>query len=563
MGEEQKNYQDIDTQRWKSMLFWLAYMEREDLVRLFIMGVLFSVFSLVTPLGTQALVNTFLFTGLLQPVIVLVGAIFIGLLIATAFRLVQVYMVELLQRRVMVRTTYEISKKITRSDPRFLHAENGLELVNRAFDIEAIQKAISGLLVEGVALVLQMSVGLIILGMYHEVFILFDFIFVVSIFLLIKLAGFGGAKTSILNSKKKHDLVAWLESLVAKRALLNHPDAEALAEAKTNYKIKKYLDTREGFYTIFFRQIISTHVIQVLASVSLLGVGGYLVIANEITVGQLVAAELIISAILYSLMKVQKQMEDFYNLVSGLDKVGELLEIPQIAKRQGFRHIFKRQPSIEMQQVTYRAGNQFYKSMPLSFKLDSGEHLVIVGRHGVGKSRLLEAINAASAPDTGVVKIDGVDVKSLATDTLRKQILFVSGQQFLPGSLIDNLTFGDYSHDAKAITAALEKAKLLEVIEAFGHGLDIEIKPNGFPLSPGQRVQLACARCFLLQPKVILADLGFDVLDKQLRDYLLSVMLGAQEDWTVIATSYQDDVIKKFQVKLNLDDFRLEGERKV
>lgn len=86
----------VDENRWKETLYWLYQFEKKDLALIIVFGVFYSIFSLVTPIGVQTLVNTFLFTGLLQPVLVLVAAIFVGLAIASIFRVVQVYLIELL-----------------------------------------------------------------------------------------------------------------------------------------------------------------------------------------------------------------------------------------------------------------------------------------------------------------------------------------------------------------------------------------------------------------------------------------------------------------------------------
>jgi putative ABC transport system ATP-binding protein len=539
--------------RWKSMLFWLSYMERYDLLRLLVLGLLFSIFSLVTPLAMQTLVNTFLFTGLIQPIIVLVAAIFVGLVVASFFRVLQVHVVELLQRRLMVRSTFEISKKVTRSDPRFLQAKNGMELVNRAFDIEAVQKSSTGLLIDGTALILQTVLGLSILALYHEVFILFDVVFVFAVYALIKLVGFGGTPASIYNSKKKHELIAWLESLVSKRLLLNHPGAEALAEAKTHEYIASYIESREKFYRIFFKQILTTHVLQILASVGLLGLGGYLVVENQLTVGQLVAAELIVSGILFSLTKFQKHLEDFYNLVSGLDKVGELLEIPQGSRRQGFNHQFAEGPAIEFQNVVFAERHTGVHCQPISKKVPRRGHLVVRGPHGSGKSRLLEAVNGVYYLEEGTIKIDGIDIRTLSTDALHSQMLYVNTQQFLPGTLLDNLTFGLEGHDPRDIASALDRVGLSGSIATQGEGYLLEVNSSGYPFSPSQRVQLALARCLLLKPKIILVDQGFDIIDKPVRDKLLPYFLAEDAPWTLVATSYQAEIVTKFKNVLELE----------
>jgi putative ABC transport system ATP-binding protein len=314
--------------KWKALLSWLVFAERKDLVLIFVFGVLFSIFSLVVPIGVQTLVNTFLFTGLLQPILVLLSAIAVGLILAAIFRMSQIHLIEILQRRLMVRIAYEIGRKIKRADSKFLHQENGTELVNRTFEVEKLQKSVSSLLTEALALLIQSVVGFALLSAYHLFLFVFCLIFAMGLYAVLVPLGASALHRNIKNSTAKHELVAWLESLISKKHLLNHSSAESWADSKIHSFISKYIQTRENFFILLFYQLIGLHGLQVISSVGLLGVGGYLVVQNQLSVGQLIAAELIVTSILFSVTKLQKQLEDFYDLSSSLEKINQLLEVP-------------------------------------------------------------------------------------------------------------------------------------------------------------------------------------------------------------------------------------------
>ena len=541
------------------MMAALGLIEKKELIRIAVVGVFFSIFSFVTPISMQALVNTFLFAGLLQPILILVLAIFVGLVISSGFRLLQVFLVELLQRRIMIRSIYEASKKINHSDPQFFSFAHGTELVNRALDLPVVQKSAAGLIIDGLSIVLQIVIGLSILAFYHEFFIFFDLVFLACIFVLVKYIGFKGVHTSIYNSKKKHQLVAWLETLVGKRQLLDNPSAEKLAEAKTLAYIEDYLYTREKHWKIVFAQIVGTHVIRIFTSVLLLGLGGYLVITNQITVGQFVAAELIISGILYSVKTLDDKLESFYDLAAGLDKVGELLQIPVVESNKGFPVDLPAHPCLQIENLHLIGDNKYGAKRAINGKLPSGSHLVVTGGHGSGKSRLLQLISGMNMSESGQLLLDNIPIKNIQHASLKGQVLFIDDTQFLQGSVFENMSLGRSDFSPHQVKEALDRVGFFSSAAALAdQGLELEILPSGYPLSSGQRVLLALARCLLHQPKIVLIDQGLDVLDPQSLNLALSLLIAGEQNWTVVATSYQEKIVASFDYKLDLDTRKMQ-----
>ena len=139
--------------------------------------------------------------------------------------------------------------------------------------------------------------------------------------------GRGAVSSGIDESKMKYKLTAWLEDLMrCQRAFKTGGGAE-FAVDRANLLTANYLSSRRSHFSILFRQITFVLALQAIAGTVLLGGGGWLVIRGQLSLGQLVAAELIVTTILTSLAKLGKHLEGFYDVVASVDKLGALIDL--------------------------------------------------------------------------------------------------------------------------------------------------------------------------------------------------------------------------------------------
>ena len=192
---------------------------------------------------------------------------------------------------------------------------------------------------------------------------------------------------------------------------------------------------------------------------------------------------------------------------------------------------------------------------PITLKLESGESLAIQGKQGSGKSNLLQSLCGSHQIAKGVIRLDGLDVRMIHSRALREQLVYVNTGGFLPLTILENLTYGREEFSLEQVKQSLEQVGLLKVLESHREGLFLKVNSHGFPLSPGQRIQLALARCLLFQPKIIVIDQGFDFISDELRNKLLKTLLDKNQKWTVISTTMHDEVAKHFSKILNLDRY--------
>ena len=287
---------------------------REYFGMVFIYAILISVLTLATPISVQSVVNTFALGPYLQPLIILSVLLFILLLFLGLVKSLQYLLVEYMQRQIIAK----ISSAMIYG---YIHKEskdvNTLTMANRFFEIMLIQKSLAYLLTDLIAVFLQTVIGLILISLYHPFFIFLGLITLISAFSFVYLIGRYGLETAVNESSAKHRLAEYIESLVLKSDRVEKD--KAINEG--NRQIVDYLENRKSHFYYLFTQNILFMTLYAFLNAILLSLGGYLVIQGQLSVGQLVAAEIVLNGILYHFLYAKKYLEAFYDLFASTEKV--------------------------------------------------------------------------------------------------------------------------------------------------------------------------------------------------------------------------------------------------
>ncbi|MDO9240292.1 MAG: ABC transporter transmembrane domain-containing protein, partial [Methylicorpusculum sp.] len=285
-------------------LIAMVKVEQKDLWRVVLLAGASGLLSLATPAAVQSLVNTVALGGMMQPLTVLSFMLFIFLTFYGAVSILQSYIVELIQRRVFVRMAADLAYRLPRVKWSVYDEKNGAELVNRFFDVLTVQKAGAFLMLDGFSMALQSTIGLFVLAAYHPTLMLFDALVVSWLAFVIFIQGRKGVSTSINESIAKYEVVAWLETLARNGHMFKFSGGPELAKERTDKLAYEYLNSRKAHYGILLNQHISLYALYAVAGTALLAVGGLLVMEGQLSLGQLVAAELIVSGVLLSFSKL-------------------------------------------------------------------------------------------------------------------------------------------------------------------------------------------------------------------------------------------------------------------
>jgi putative ABC transport system ATP-binding protein len=297
---------------------------RADIVTVGLYAACVGLFALATPIAVQAVVSTLEFGTVLQPLVVLVVLLLSCLSFASVIKALKAWVVEMLQRRMFLHTVAAAAYRLPRADVALLRAPGRTQLVHRFFELFAVQKATASLLLSRIDVVLAGSVGMLVLAFYHPVLLAFDVALILCLLTVVFLLGRGGLPSSIEEFTYKYEMAAFLTELARSGYVFRDPGGAAYANERIDELASKYLHARAAHFSIVLRQIIGALVTQVLASGGLLALGGWLVIERELTLGQLVAAEPIVTSVASTMTDLGKHIETYYDLVTGLHKLEAL-----------------------------------------------------------------------------------------------------------------------------------------------------------------------------------------------------------------------------------------------
>jgi ABC-type bacteriocin/lantibiotic exporter with double-glycine peptidase domain len=508
--------------------------DRHEILLAVVFAVGVGLLSLATPVAVQALVNTFALGGLLQPLIILSLLLFVFLAFSGALRVLQTYVVEIIQRRIFVRVLGDLAYRLPRLRSEVMDRSHGTELVNRFFDVLTVQKVSAVLLLDGVAVVLQTLIGLLVLAFYHPLLLAFDTLLVSAIAFIVLVLGRGGERTAIAESKAKYAAAGWLEEIARNPIAFKLHGGARLALERADLRGFDYLTARSAHFSVVLRQTIGSVALQAIAGTALLAVGGDLVIEGQLTLGQLVAAELIVSTVLASFAKFGKQLENFYDLLAAVDKLGHVVDQPLEPAGGLALSPDPHAASLRIHdlQFTYPDGTTVFSGFNLAVR--AGERLAVVGGHGSGKSTLGALLFGLRTADAGRIELNGINIRDLRFESLRRYVAIVTDAEIIEDTVLENLRMGRTDISIVEVRQALDGVTLLDEILDLPDGLHTVLGHAGTPLSFGQTQRLALARALVGRPNLVVVDGILDRMEPAVQEKVCDYLFAPAAPWTVL-----------------------------
>ena len=538
---------------WRRFL-QLLRPEASDMVTIVVYGAAGAVLTLAVPLTVDALISNLTFGTLLTPLVVLVGVLLGCLVLQGLLRALQVYVAEVIERRIFVRVAGDLAWRVPRVQINAFDRRSGPELLNRFFDTITLQKSSSKLLLAVTNIVLQSGVGMTVLAFYHPFLLVFVLLLLVAVVVLVFGLGFRGVRTSIAESVAKYEVAAWLQELGRHTTAFCTQGGAEFARERTNDLCRDYVTARKSHFRIWFRQVCSSLMLQILASTAVLAIGGWLVIDMQLTTGQLVASELIVTAVVANLTKLGDVLKDFYDVCASSDKLGHLIDLP--LEPQGGEDMPNGEGlAIGLQKLGCGVPDNPHSLSEFDLAVAAGERVALVGTPGGSASYLLDVLFGLRTPTHGHVTLDGLDLRQLRLAPMRDQIALVHGTEIVEGTVLENLRFGRAAIGAEAVRNALQAVDLWDEVLKLPQGLSTPLTTRGNPLSSSQASRLMIARAILGGPRLLMLDGALDVLQERVRQLVLSHLFDRSHRWTVLVVTQMPDVIAACDRRFDVDNF--------
>jgi ABC-type bacteriocin/lantibiotic exporter with double-glycine peptidase domain len=515
-------------------LMGILRLERRDVFMIFAFAFGTGLLSIVTPAAIEALVNVVAFGVLLWPVIVLALVMLAFLLFAALLRAMQVVVVEYLQRRIFTRTAHDFAVRFAKAEIDSFDGRNPTDIVNRFFEVASEQKALATLLVEGTGVVMITVVGMAVLSFYHPYLLTFAVVMIVLIVFLLGVLGLGGVRTAITESYAKFDVAGWLEEIAKCPHTFRFGRGGSVAIDRATALTSHYIDCRRQHFRVVWRQTVFALVLEAVGSTVLLGLGGWLVISRQLTLGQLVAGELIVALVLTAISKSGKYLEIFYDLQASLDKLGVIEELP-LEPAEGERLPDRDEPMRVVAEIHRNGRTKRLEAQP-------GQRIAVTGTSGCGKTFLLETLALLRVPREGLLEFDGIDARSLHRAAARLRIALVGRAETFAGTVAENIRVGRDELSAADVREALQMVGLHDRIARLPQGVATPLGSDGLPLSTNEILRLSIARAIAGRPRLLLIDGLLDGLDMHDCPELVASLFVRDTPWTLVVVTARDAI---------------------
>ena len=487
----------------------LLKLESADIWTVVLFALVSGVLGLATPLAVESLVNVVSWGTYLQPLVVLAVILLASLGLSGVLRVLQTVVVEIIQRRQFVRIVGDLAHRFPRAKRDYLKNYYPRELANRLFDIMTIQKATAVLLLDGVSIALTTCLGMVLLAFYHPFLLGFNIVLLFTMISITWILGRGGIRTSIDESVAKYEIVHWLQDVISFPGAFKINGGEDLAVEKANSLAAEYLEARESQFRVVIRQVAFAIGLQVLASTALLGLGGWLVIGGQLTLGQLVASELVVTVVVGAFAKAGKSLEKFYDLMAGIDKVGYLLDIP-VDPRRGRLSVDDTACSLEWSDLGLQAGAN--KRSISAGKIPAGSSLAVTGNDLISKSLFIESLTGLVTPESGIVTVAEMDATQAAAAGKGRLVAVANRIEVFHGTIAENVELGRVGIGEDRIREVLKAVGLWNVVHQLDNGVSTQLKTGGYPLSEDQIARVMLARAIAARPRMVVIDGLLDAL---------------------------------------------------
>ena len=513
----------------------IAFLKPEygDVKTILIFSIVIGLLSLTTPLAVEAVVNTIAFGRYLQPLIVLSLIVLTFLGFRAFLNVLMMVIVEYIQRRMFVRTVEDLSYRLTRVPLSTWKKYHGPELVNRFFDVINVQKITAKIFLDSLMLLLQTVIGLSVLAFYHPFLLGYDVGLLALMTVVLYFIGRGAIKTSIAESQLKYETAAWLQEVVRHPTTFKYNGGMGFAINRADELASEYINNRHSHFRILLRQISFSMVMQVLAATILLALGGYLVIIQQMTLGQLVAAELIVTVILGSFAKLGKDLESFYDLMASVDKLGKLFDLPiePIDKLQ-----LVRQPgAYPLSLVDMMLDSSHSSACNLS--LEAGLTFAIHGSTELRRSKLIESMVGQHKPASGYVLLNEYRIDTISAESLQETVSLIRDIEVFDGTVDENIRMGRADVGSDDVNLVISGVNLQKTISGLEEGLVTSLSVSGYPLSQGQAIRLVLARALIAKPGVLFIDGLLDRLSDSDTADVLRRIKSFQKDTTIVIST--------------------------
>lgn len=513
------------------------------------------ILGLATPMITQVVIDRVMVQGSLSTLDVMAIAMLGVAIFEALLGIMRLFIFTHTARRLDLSLSAQLFRHLMRLPLAYFEARRVGDTVARVQELENIRQFLTG---TALTVVLDSIFAVVYLGLmaYYSLFLTGVALAVLPLFAILTLT-----TTPILRN--------WLNETFNRNADSQSFLVETVTgihSVKAHTAEKASRDRWEGLFARYIRtsfrasttQNISSHIGDFLTNLSyllILWVGATLVIKQELTIGQLVAFQMLSGRVTAPLLRLVQLWQNLQQVLLSVDRIGDILNAAPEAEPGSGLVLPALQGEVKFEQVFFRYHpNQDPVLKGISFEVKPGMLVGVVGRSGSGKSTLSKLLQRLYVPESGRILVDGFDVKSADLHSLRSQMGVVLQEDFLfNGNIVENISLGRPDITAEQVVEAARMAAAHDFVSELPQGYETNVGERGMALSGGQRQRVALARLFLSNAPVMILDEATSALDSETEQQVLQNLQQVSANRTIFMIAHRFAPLRKADLILVME----------
>jgi len=452
---------------------------KKEVTSIYLFSILGGIVNLSLPLGVQTIIGLVMGATMVTSIYVLIFLVVLGVFLMGLFQINQMKIIESIQQKIFAHYAYEFADKIPQLDLKQMDKYHIPEKVNRFFDTLNIQKGFAKLLLDIPVATVQIIFGIILLSLYHPLFIILGLILLLLLGLILYYTSQKGIETSIEESNYKYGVAGFFGEIARTIKTFKFSQGSDLNFIRTDENVSGYLEARTKHFYVLLFQYKSLLFFKVALTTLMLTLGSYLLINQQLNVGEFVAAEIVIMLVIGAVEKLITSLDSAYDVITGLEKLASVTDNPletsgdlDLNTRVGLE--------IEMKNFSFEfeSGKPVLNSINLH--INSGEKIQITGPAGSGKSILMRVLTGNYIDFKGTLLINKVPIKNYTLQSLRKHTgILLQNQEIFGGTVWENISLGNKEISPSLILATANELGFADFLNHFPLGFDTDIEPLG------------------------------------------------------------------------------------
>lgn len=540
-------------------LFDILRYEKEEISAIYFYTIFSGLVQLSLPLGIQAIISFVLGGAISTSLVLLIIMVIAGVFVVGLLQVNQMKLIEKIQQQLFVRYSFQYAHIIPNLNMKEVDGYYLPELVNRFFDTISLQKGISKLLLDVPAATIQIIFGLVLLSFYHPVFIFFGIMLLLVLYFVMRATSGRGLETSIKESNYKYNVAGYLQELARVITTLKFSRNNSMHLHKTDEYVAGYLKSRTAHFKILLLQYWTLIGFKVIITSAMLIIGGFLLINQQLNIGQFIAAEIVILMVIGSVEKLIINLDKVYDVLTSIEKITKVLEKPR--EQTGDVILNENEP------ISLRAQNLSFEYTPgkrtlndLTFDINAGEIVCLQGAYTAGKSTLLKLVTGAFPSFEGNLLINNIPIGNYQIASLRAHTgIMLHTQDIFQGSLKDNICMGEDGISYQEMDKLANIVGLKPFVDQQKEGYNLDLQPAGQHLSGRMVKKILLMRALIHKPKLLLLEEPWLGLEEPYTQQIQHYLLHELPDTTMLIVSNDEKFNKKCDKVIVLDNGRIKS----